>query len=93
MRGGVVGSYVKNGINFKIVDELSPFEEKIFESITIQITYPNKQNVLLTCGYRSNGVLPNVTQNQQNERFFVHFDELLHKISQKQTNSPTRIYF
>jgi hypothetical protein len=53
----------------------------------IQLTYPNNQNVLLTCGYRSNGVLLNLTQNQQNERFFVHFDELLHKISQKQVNS------
>jgi hypothetical protein len=86
MRGGGVGFYVKNGINFKIIDELSPFEEKIFESL-IQLTYPNNQNVLLTCGYRSNGVLLNLTQNQQNERFFVHFDELLHKISQKQVNS------
>jgi len=87
MRGGGVGFYVKNGVNFKIVDELSPFEEKIFESLTIQLTYPNNQNVLLTSGYRSNGVMLNLTQNQQNERFFVHFDELLHKISQKQVTS------
>jgi len=87
MRGGGVGFYVKNGLNFKILNELSPFEEKIFESLTIQLSYPNNHNVLLTCGYRSNGVLPNVTQNQQIERFFLHFDELLHKLSSKQANS------
>jgi hypothetical protein len=42
---------------------------------------------LLTCGYRSNGLIPNVTQNQQSERFFAIFDELLFNISQKNVNS------
>jgi hypothetical protein len=82
-----VGFYVKNGLSFKIVNELSPFEEKIFESLTIQILYQGKQPTLLTCGYRSNGVIPNVTQNQQSERFFAIFDELLFNISQKNVNS------
>jgi hypothetical protein len=30
-----VGFYLKNGLSYKIVNELSPFEEKIFESLTI----------------------------------------------------------
>jgi hypothetical protein len=87
MRGGGVGFYVKNGLNFKILQDLSPFEEKIFEALSIHLSYPGKQPVILTCGYRSNGVIPNITQNQQNERFFTLFDELLHKISQKNLNS------
>jgi exonuclease III len=87
MRGGGVGFYVKDGLNFKIVNELSPFEEKIFESLTIQLSYPGKQPILLTTGYRSNGTIANVTQNQQIERFFTVFDELLHKISRKNLSS------
>ena len=63
------------------------FEEKIFEALSIHLSYPGKQPVILTCGYRSNGIIPNITQNQQTERFFVMFDELLHKISQKNLNS------
>jgi hypothetical protein len=62
---------VKDGLNFKIVNELSPFEEKIFESLTIQLSYPSKQPILLTTGYRSNGTIANVTQNQQIERFLL----------------------
>ncbi len=93
-----MGFYVKNGLSFKIVNELSPFEEKIFESLTIQILYQGKQPTLLTCGYRSNGLIPNVTQNQQSERFFAIFDELLFNISQKMliliySWIPTLTYF
>ncbi len=57
-----MGFYVKNGLSYKIVNELSPFEEKIFETLTIQLSYQGKQPTLLTCGYRSNGIIPNVTQ-------------------------------
>ncbi len=48
MRGGGVDFYIQNGLNFKIVDNLSPFENKILESVTLQISYP----------------LPNITQSQ-----------------------------
>jgi hypothetical protein len=82
-----VGFYVKNGLSYKIVNELSPFEEKIFESLTIQLSYQGKQPTLLTCGYRSNGTIPNITQSQQSDRFFAIFEELLFNISQKNVNS------
>jgi len=49
MRGGGVGFYVRNGIQAKIIDELSPFENKIIESLTIQLSYPNKKSLLLKC--------------------------------------------
>jgi hypothetical protein len=69
MRGGGVGFYVKDGLSFKIINELSPFEEKIFESLSLQVSYPGKPPVLLTTGYRSNGIIVNITQNQQMDRF------------------------
>jgi hypothetical protein len=86
MRGGGVGFYVRNGLNFKIVDNMSPFEQKIFESITIQISYPNK-SYLLTSAYRSNGSLPNLTSNQQLERFQTLFEDLLSKLNRSRLTS------
>ena len=42
MRGGGVGFYIKNNFNAKIIDILSPIENNIIESLTIQLTYPTK---------------------------------------------------
>jgi hypothetical protein len=86
MRRGGVGFYIRNGINFKIIDNLSPFEQKIFESLTIQLSYNNKL-ILLTSAYRSNGALPNMTANQQLESFHAIFGELLHNLSNRRLPS------
>jgi hypothetical protein len=64
MRGGGVGFYIKNGIHAEIIEELSPFENKIIEALTIKIMYPDNKSMLLTSIYRSNGALPNVTASQ-----------------------------
>jgi hypothetical protein len=39
MRGGGVGFFVREGLSATIIDECSPFKNKIFESITIQVSY------------------------------------------------------
>ena len=72
MRGGGVGFYVKKGITAEIIEDLSPFENKIIEALTIKITYQNNKSMLLTSIYRSNGVLPNVTASQQLDRKNSH---------------------
>jgi len=88
MRGGGVGFYIRNNLNAKIIDNLSPFTEKIFESITIELTYPaSNKTILLTSGYRSNGVIPNVTQTQQMEYFLDIFGELLFQLQQSNKES------
>jgi hypothetical protein len=87
MRGWGVGFYVRTGLNYKIIEELSPFENKILESLTIKLEYPGKRAVLLTSAYRSNGVIPGVTETNQLERFFTKFDELLHDISRINADS------
>jgi exonuclease III len=87
MRVGGVSFYVKDGLNFKILNDLSPFEEKIFESISIQLSYPGKQPIILTSGYRSNGNIANVTPNQQVERFFTIFEDLMQRINHKNLSS------
>jgi hypothetical protein len=57
MRGGGVGFYIRDHLNARIIDELSPFENKIIEALSIQLTYPDNRQVLLSSVYRSNGVL------------------------------------
>ena len=48
MRGGGVGFYIRNGINFKILDMPSASINKSFESITIELTYPNNKKILFS---------------------------------------------
>jgi exonuclease III len=85
MRGGGIGFYIRNGLNFKVIDTLSPFENKIIESLTLQISYPEKTKpVLLTSVYRSYGPLPNT---QQMEKFMAKFDELLHNLNNMRQTS------
>ncbi len=67
MRGGGVGFYIKDHLNAQVIDELSLFENKIIEALTIKLSYPDKK--ILSSVYRSNGPIPNVTQNQQIEIF------------------------
>jgi len=86
MRGGGVGFYVRNGLNFKVIDNLSPFEQKIFEAITIKISYPDR-SLLLTSAYRSNGNIPNLTSHQQIERFQHCFEELLSNLNRSRLTS------
>lgn len=51
-RGGGVGIYVKNFLNYKIRDDLTVMDEKIFESIFIEIKIPGK-SILYGTIYRS----------------------------------------
>ncbi len=82
-----MGFFIRNGLKFSVLEDLSPFEDKIFESLTIKLQYQSFNNVLLTCGYRSNGSIPNVTAVQQQTRFTVIFENLLHNLSRKNMDS------
>jgi hypothetical protein len=77
MRGGGVGFYVKDHLNVQILEELSFFENKIIESMSVKVSYPDKKSVIISSVYRSNGTLQNVTPSQQIERFKEKFSDLL----------------
>ena len=70
-RGGGVGFYIREGLSAKIINELSPFRDKIFECITIQITL-NRKKIYLSNFYRSpsNNAL-------DLESFFSEIEQLL----------------
>lgn len=91
MRGGGVGFFVKNSLSAEILEELSPFENKIIETLTIQLSFPSSnQPILLTCVYRSNGPIANVTASQQMDRFLEKFSNLL--VDLKATNKPSFVF-
>jgi exonuclease III len=77
MRGGGVGFYIRNGLTVEVIENLSPFENKIIEALTIKITYSDSKIVYLTSIYRSNGPLAGVTASQQLDRFMDKFSSLL----------------
>jgi hypothetical protein len=88
MRGGGVGFYIREDLNAITIDDLSPFENKIFESLTIQLSYPSShKSILLTCAYRSNGIHPNLTHSQQMDEFFELFGELVLKLQDTKKES------
>jgi exonuclease III len=90
MRGGGVGFYIRKGLNAEIIENLSPFENKIIETLTLRLTYPNSKIVFLTCIYRSNGTIANVTATQQLERFMETFSQILSDL--KATNRPSYVF-
>ncbi len=87
MRGGGIGFYVKKGIQLEVIDNLSPFENKIIEALTLRLTYPSNKTVFVSSIYRSNGVIPNVTASQQLDRFLEKFSLLLSDLKTTNKNS------
>ena len=67
-RGGGVGYYIKDGLNVKIVDRLSPFQDKIFESLTLD---NQMKHYTVTNIYRSPTPIRNMTGQQQLETFMT----------------------
>ena len=51
-RCGGVGMYIKNGIDYSIVKNLTESHESICESIFIEVKHPTKRNVLIGSIYR-----------------------------------------
>ena len=85
-RGGGVGFYVRNGINFSINKELSVSIDKVFESLTIDITCSqnNKlKNLTVSNIYRSPSLLEGQPALEQYENFHENFENLLSKLSNK----------
>ena len=92
-KGGGVGYYIRNGINFTILNHLSTFEDKLFESLTLELSYTSNNHTktfLASNIYRSPTPLPNLTPTQQMDAFLDKFDSQLLKLSSR--NLDTYIF-
>ena len=72
-RGGGIAFYVKDDITCKIKHNLSPFYEKEFEYLTVEIVL-NKKKLILSNIYRSPTPTTNATQAEHTDSFINHLD-------------------
>ena len=87
-QGGGVAIYLKNGISFKKLANISTFIDKLFESIFLEISLSNGKKITIGSIYRSNSQYSNLTQNDQ----FTQFNEiLLNTLSSIDPSHPTYI--
>jgi hypothetical protein len=73
MRGGGVGIYVRNGLNFKEMGELDDYKQKTFENIVLEVQYPGK-SVLISNIYRSPTPPPNTSPSDHLDNFIETLD-------------------
>jgi hypothetical protein len=79
--GGGVCFYINKQIPYKELKKLSTFEEKLFESITLELDIGKKDKLIVSNVYRSNCNHPSLTQNDQVDRFIEIFSDLQAKLS------------
>jgi exonuclease III len=61
-------------------------EEWVFtlkKALTLLLSHPSNFKLYVTCLYRYNGTLPNISQVEQKNRFDTHFENLLSHLSTK----------
>ena len=89
-RGGGVGFYVRNGLSAKILPDLTSNIDKVFESISDEISYTlnnlAKQYIVSNI-YRSPTAIPGLTPNEQLDRFHDKCDNLLNTLSNLKTDA------
>jgi hypothetical protein len=87
VQGGGVGIYVKKGIKYSISSAHSIFVDRIFESLFIDIIFPNKFKCTIGSVYRPTNH-PQLTQTAA----FESFTEILTNLLSSLTNSNTNFY-
>jgi len=83
-KGGGVGFYIRNGISCKIVETEAGFKDKIFESLTINLSYTHNnitKHLTVSNVYRSPTPINGLTNAQQHEQFNDKLESLLHQLS------------
>jgi len=72
VQGGGVGIYIKKGINYKILNEISTFIDKVIETLFIEVFDGNRKYIVGSV-YRPNSNHPNLTVNDQQNQFLELF--------------------
>ena len=83
-QGGGVGVYIRSNlrIQYSIREDLSIFYDKVLESLVIEISDQNSKRFLVTVLYRSNGIHPTLSSQQQSSEFLMLLENMLEHISQ-----------
>jgi Reverse transcriptase (RNA-dependent DNA polymerase) len=81
LAGGGVGFYVRDGINCKIIDTRVSFTDKIFESLTVKLSYSEGKNVVVSSVYRSPTPIAGMPIDVQLDNFNGCLETLLNELS------------
>ena len=79
-RGGGVGFYIKSDLKYKIIEDLSIFNERIFESLCIEVEFSSNNSALFISLYRppSHNILP---PSEHSEVFLETLEHLLSNLA------------
>ena len=83
-KGGGVGFFVNESLKFRVKDDLSPFYERIFESLTIELFFDNSK-YFLSSVYRPPGNHPTLNDSELFNSFMTSFEA--HVVSLANHNS------
>ena len=81
VQGGGVGIYIKSKFTFNILDDLSIFMDRIFESLTVEITVNSKMKIKVCSMYRPGTRHPTLSPIDQFNQFMELFNDLCSKIA------------
>jgi exonuclease III len=80
MRGGGVGIYLRNGLNFKERKDLENHKQKTFENLVLEVLYPGR-SILVSNIYRSPTPPPNISVADHLDQFLDTLDSHLSRLS------------
>ena len=72
-KGGVVGIYLKNGLEYKLLEEYKFSDRDVLESLFLEVIVPHGKNIIVDCIYRP--------PNQYTAMFIYNFDNIFSLIS------------
>ena len=75
-KGGGVGIYIHKKHRFTVIDDLSYFEENLFESLTLKVITEQKKSNIISCVYRPNSPVQGMSSNDQMEYFIDKISNL-----------------
>ena len=82
-RGGGVGIYVNKKLNYRVMEDLSIFHERIFESISIEVTTSEGKNIIISSIYRPGTPIPGLPFSEQFSLFSNYLANLMANLTEK----------
>jgi len=81
-KGGGVALYISKSYKFEILDELSIFQEKIFESLFVKISLNDNTNIIIGNIYRSPSQPSGFTPAEQLDSFIEILSNILDRLNE-----------
>lgn len=81
-KGGGVAFFIRKSLQFKVIEELSIFQEKMFESIFVKVSLNDNSNIIIGNIYRSPSQPNGFTPSEQLDGFLEIFSNILENLNE-----------